>query len=58
MQDKTIITLYGMTLISGLEGFAISCGIDGVMLITVIGGLFLAIGIVIPQPGFLKRVET
>ena len=54
MEDKSVITMYGLTLITGLEAFALYQGMNGLMLFTVLGGMFMAIGIVLPQPGFLK----
>ena len=56
MQDKSVITMYGLTLITALEGFAIYQGINGTMLMIILGGMFMAIGIVLPQPGFLKKL--
>ena len=54
MEDKSVITMYGLTLIAGLEAFALYQGIDGTMLMIILGGMFMAIGIALPQPEFLK----
>lgn len=49
MNDKTIITLFGLLMVTILELYALSLGHNGVILTSVIG----LIGITIPRPKIL-----
>jgi hypothetical protein len=55
--DKSVL-ITAIICVAGLEAIALLCGIDGVLLTTIIGAILLLAGIVLPTPKFLKGEDN
>ena len=49
------IVCFGITAITGLMAYALSLGMNGLLLTSVIGLIAVAIGVTIPTPQILKK---
>ncbi len=50
MEDKTILIMYGVTIVAALEAYAIHSGINGKMLATAMAAIFFLLGLAMTPP--------
>ena len=58
MDDRSVVTIWGVSCLTVIEGMALVCGMDGVMLTLIVGGICAAIGVALPAEKLKDAVVT